>query len=115
MTRKPHPSYEPRTGTQLNPPGPAMQTWTLEIAGYDRMTVTANLAQASAPIRVDGKSIGYQTADASHCVEDMMRLVCRWATGNDLSEEEWDEDVSYEELDEDEDEEPRQLRGRHWE
>lgn len=32
----------------------------------ETVTLTADLAQASSPLLVDGKAIGYQTADARH-------------------------------------------------
>jgi len=77
----------------------ATRKWTLTV-GSDSVVVSADLAQASAPIRIDGEQTQYQVADARHDVERMMRLCADLIADPRLTEEEWDEHVSYEEIEE---------------
>ena len=48
-------------------------------SGSDTITVTCNLAEASAPICIDGEATQYQTASARHRVDLAVALACRVA------------------------------------
>ena len=69
--------------------------------GSDTVIMTWDGTQASAPIRVDGTSTQYQTADARHRTADAVRLVAGlvWSDVRDWSEgtEAWD-DLAYEQV-----------------
>lgn len=45
--------------------------------GNETAILTCNLADASAPLRVDGDATPYQTADARHRVSLAVALACR--------------------------------------
>ena len=53
-----------------------MQTITITY-GDETATLTCDLADASAPLRVDGDATPYQTADARHRVSLAVALACR--------------------------------------
>ena len=71
---------------------------TIEITyGSDKVTMTWNGAEASAPIKLDGNATQYQTADARHRTAEAVRLMCRLAWPEvswDEGGEAWDE-MSY--------------------
>lgn len=73
----------------------------------ERVTLTWEPAQASAPIRVDGASTGYQTADARHGTRNAVQIACQYTWpevfGTLSVGDDWDgvpawDDVSYETL-----------------
>lgn len=66
-----------------------MSTERVKITYGETVIMEWDGAQASAPIRVDGVSIGYQTADARHRTADAVRLAASkvWGPVYDTAED----------------------------
>lgn len=71
--------------------------------GGESITMSWDGSEASAPIKVDGESTPYQTADARHRADRAVRLAARlaWPDAGSFDEgsDEWD-DLAYKVLDE---------------
>ena len=70
-----------------------MNTTTIKITnGSDVYTMTANFADASSPIMLDGASTPFQVADARHSPANAVDLVMDWCDGVAEGDEyEWED------------------------
>jgi hypothetical protein len=69
----------------------------------DEYVIDANLAEASAPILVDGDSTPYQTADCRHSEDELRRQIAAWLYRDTADSEEAAEEAELEVDDRDED------------
>lgn len=77
----------------------ATQTYIISVDGNERATFSANFAEASSPILIDGRSTPFQVADARHRETRAAQILIDWcrSQGGPIVDE--DEDWEVEEQD----------------